>query len=352
MKLNLFILFSLTLFCLSPPALSELNFPEMPSKKKPLSISLQTEFYRSVSNFTNLGQYEDLPSENYFQHFGFHPTIRYSPFSSYINFQFFAKNFYAESKTLNTKRNVFRTSHIGGGVSLYHRFKTFYSGFELRGGMPLYDNFKSPNEMIVGDGAYFVEPGLWFLLKPAHKFYIYYNVAFRYRMFSLSSLLFNRLGGSLRTKYTDLGVSMDSFVSLLSDDFASHPEKRWNHVKKVNGGSYKFFSVNPSVLSLTAWMEFKFKPIFAKVYFNTDMLGKYYARGLSFGLITTIKWSTKSSIIKKKRKNLSFDLDEDLEDSSSTRSHKRKSYFEEEEDPYSKENINKELKKELKSLRY
>ena len=335
--------------CLSQPALSDLSFPEIPSKNRPLSISLQTEFFRSTGNYIEW-VWDDLPDENYLQYVGFYPVFRYSPFY-YFDFQIFAKNFYAESKTQETKRNVLRTSFIGGGVSFYHRYKTIYLGLEMKGGIPLHrKDFEGPDEMIIGDGTYFVEPGFWFLFRPTRKFYLHYNTAFRYRMSGLSSLLFNRVGGFLRTKNTDFGFFVNSFVSVLSDN--QQRGTRLESLQKVNGGSFRFRSFNPSVLSFTFWMEFKFKPAFVKLYLDKDSFGKYYARGFNVGLITTLRWNTKPPTLKRKRKTRSFDFDEDYEAPSSESPSKEKSYFKEEKDPYGKEKMNRELREELRSLRY
>ena len=164
--------------------------------------------------------------------------------------------------------------------------------------------------MIVGNGAYFVEPGLWFLVQPSQMFYIYLNTAFRYRSLSLSGLLLNKLGGVLKTPNIDVGLSIDSFFSVLSDGFTNQPEQRLSFINKVNGGSYRFYSVNPSVfLSWTAWMELKFKPVSTKFYFHLDTLGQNYAKGFSCGIITQLKWHTKSSIADR-RGGISFDFDE------------------------------------------
>ena len=348
----IFILFPLIFLCLSHSALSELNFPEFPSKRRPFSISLQTEFFHSSKNYIEW-KWDDLPDENYFQYFGFYPMIRYSPFS-YISVQLFSKNFYAISKTLDSRRNVLQTSLVGGGVNLYHKYKTAYLGFELKAGVPLNRGvLVNPDEMIIEDGTYFVEPGVWLLLRPSRNFYLHYNSAFRFRMLDLSSLWFNRLGGFLKTRHADFGASVDSFFSIFSDDkFTSQPQTRWEPLQRVNGGSFKFRSVNPSSLSFTFWMEFKFKPVFIRLYFNQNSFGRHYAKGFNLGLITTVKWNTKSSVLKRKRKTKSFDFDEGFSDPGSSSSSKGKSYFEEEDDPYNKEKINRELKEELRSLRY
>ena len=366
MKLSSCILFPFIFFCVSPVALalSTARFPEFPSKNKPLSVQIQTEFYRSNSNYAgarvnSLGDYDPLPKENYFEYFAFHPSVRYYPLPHYMSFELFANSFYASSKTLNTNRSVFRPTVLGGGVSVYHKFKKLYTGFELRGGYPLVGNFQNANELIIGDSSYFVEPGVWLLFQGSKFFYLYYNLSFRYRIFSLSSVLFNRLGGVLQTQYIDAGFSIDTFTSVLDDQFTLQPEKRWNLLKHVNGGSFRFYSVNPYLLSLTTWMEFKFQPLFATLYFNGNTFGDRYARGLTFGVMTKLKWSTKSALMDRKRKPIKYDFEDldssfrkesDPEDSDS--SSKEKSYFEEEEDPYSNKNINNELKKELNSLKY
>lgn len=348
----IFILFPFILLCFSQPVLSEPNFPEIPSKRKPFSISLQTEFFHSTKNYIEWN-WDDLPDENYFQYIGFYPRIRHSPFP-YISVQIFSQNFYAMSKTLDSRRNVLQTSLIGGGFSIYHKYRRAYLGFELKAGVPLNRGvLKNPDEMILGDGTYFAEPGVWLLLRPSRNFYLHYNSALRFRMMDLSSLWFNRLGSFLKTRHADFGASVDSFFSIFSDDrFSSQPQTRWELLQRVNGGSFKFRSVNPSALSFTAWIEFKFKPVFTKLYFNQDTFGKNYAKGFHLGLITTVKWNTKSSVIKRKRKTKSFDFDEGFEGQGSRSSSKGRSYFEEEDDPYNKEKINRELKQELRSLRH
>lgn len=341
----------------SLPAQAELpRFPEIPSKDKPLSLSLQTEFYRTQANYMDFGQYADLPHENFLQYIAFRPSLSYSPLAQYMNFEIFANSFYAKSKTLNESRNVpFRLSDLGGGISLYHKARSFYAGFELRGGAPLENAFKGPEEMILGDSSYFAEPGGWLFFQPAQSFYIYLNTAFRWRFFlsdpPLSSLAFARLGGLVKTRNIDAGAGIESFASILPDGFSAQPDKRWNLIKKVNGGSYKFHSVNPFALSWIAWMNIKFQPVYAKIYFNLDTLGKNYAKGLSFGLIAKLKWSLKSSVIEKRRGARRFDFSErDFE--RETEPSQEKSYFKEEEDPYREKNIKKELKQELKSLKY
>jgi len=346
LKLYFFSFISFITCFWSKTTLSEIRFPEIPSKNKPLVFDLQKEYFRTHSNYTNLGQYVDLPSRNFFQYMALHPRLSYSPLPYYINFNIFANSFYVTSKTQTATRSVFRPTVLGGGFEAYYKFKKFYTGFEFRGGAPLYNNFfRQSDELIVGDGSYFVEPGFWFFATPSPTFYIYFNTAFRYRFnLALSSLLFNRIGGVLKTQYINAGIGLNSFMAI----HTSPEERDNNEVHKLllstNAGSYTFFSVQPSALSGTTWLEFKFKPLFTTLYFNLNTIGKNYARGFSFGINTKLKWNTKSSIFKTKKHR--FDLDDIDSDT-----HGDSSYFKEENDPYNKGDVKKELKQEINSLK-
>ena len=372
------------LFCgiISFSTLAEVRLPEIPSKSQPLSFSLQTEFFRSQANYTRFGQYVALPENDFFQYVSFLPTLSYSPFKHYISFSLFANSFYAESeKGENRYRLPFQVSAIGAGFNVYHKIKTLFIGLELRGGLPLYKNFEnyqapangiafgnvgngktSQEPVVVGDGAYFAEPGLWFIFQPSKMFYIYNHTFFRWRSAGLSSILFSSLGAVLESEFITAGLSFDTFFSLfILDRFSTQPNHRLNILKTANAGSLKFYSVNPSALSGTVWTKFKFKPFFTTLYVNLDTIGQNYAKGFSVGLITKFQWSTKSSYMRKKRKSSSFlDFEEMDEKPASPQKMEEKTYFEEEDDSSlfdqaeekksKSKNINQELKDELNLL--
>ena len=355
-------------------ALSEVRFPEIPSRSQPFSIKLKTEFFRSQANYTNFGQHIDLPENDFFQYIAFHPTLSYSPFNRYISFNFFANSFFASSPK---HLLPFKVSLAGAGVSFYHKINTLFIGLEFRGGFPFYKNFhnyQKPNKeiiigegdysndpIVVGDGAYFAEPGLWLIFQPSKIFHIYNHTAFRWRSAGLSSLLFTSVGGVLESEFITAGLSLDSFFSLfILDEFSTQPEQRLKVLKTANASSLKFYSVNPSVLSSTAWTEFKFKPFFTTLYVNLDTMGQNYAKGFSLGLVTKFQWSTKSAFIDKKRKNNDFlNFDSLDEEENSPQKPEEKTYFEEEDDSAlleveeektNSQDMNQELKDELNLL--
>ena len=357
MRRKFFIFLILSLFFLSLPlAKAELRLLEVSSRNKPLVIQMQTGFYRSVSNYRGFGKYTDLPDENYFQYVEMHPKIYYTPFGFPLQFEIFMNNFYAMSQSAGVKRDVFRPTVAGGGFSLWYKFQNLYGGLELRGGVPLYGNvygnFHTPEEMVVGDGAYFLEPGLYAVLRPSKLFYVYSRLAFRYRMFVLSGLLLNQLGGVVRTQHISFGLLMDSSVSATGDQFSAQPDRRHSRLNKVNGASLRFYAVNPSVLSVVPWMEFNFRPAIFRLYVSLDVTGQTRSRGLGFGLITKLKWNTRASVAAK-RKTLKYHFQQpDIRMDDPPEEEESGAYFKEEEDPYTKKNLNRELKEELDSLKY
>ena len=350
--------FLISILFVGAPALSHFKPMEIPSDQKPLSISLQTEFFRSQANYLQFGNYVDLDSENSFLSVLIRPKVSYSPLRHLISLNVFMENFYAQSQTKTKNYELgFKPSLIGGGTDFHHKIQNFFIGLSVLGAYPLYKNFQNPEEIIVGDGAYYGEAALSFLFMLSKNFHLYSRKAFRYRGSGLSSLALWNAGAVLDSKYISTGASMDSFFSLLIPDrFSQTPKTRWNQLKTANAGSHKFYSVNPSVLSFTGWIDFHYNFMKTSLYFNLDTLGQNYAKGLSLGLIIKGKWNTASKrpFFEKKKKQY-FEFGEWSQKSPVRKSRKKEdpSYFEEEEDPYSNDEsdkINLELREELNLL--
>jgi len=346
---------------------------EPPSFKKSFDLSLQTEFFRSHSNYTNWGEYSNLPEDHSFQYILFKPEVSYSPFNGQaVRLSTFAETFYASSQTSRIEKQLpFKLSALGGSLDFYHKVQSLFIGLKFTGAYSFHsllfnENTKTftvsdikapplPQEIIVGENAHYIEPSLHFIFKPNPYFYIYNRNAFRYRMNGLSSLAFSDLGVIAESENISGGFSLNTFFSLaFLDSFSNDPQKRHQALKTNNAGSYKFYSVNPSVISGTAWLSFKYSLFDTKFYLNIDTLGKNYGKGLSLGLITRLKFQKdEDSFLEKKReKNRYMDFDsKDLPVKSKVQ--QNSSYFDEEEDPYTQEeeeDPTTELRQELKLL--
>ncbi len=341
-----FFFLTVLFFTFSSLSIGEALFPKLSSKKKPLSAYLQIEYFNTVSNYQLLGEYIDLPDKNFFNYVASNLSIDYSPIY-WFNIELFFNTMGAASQTGKELRNRFGMTHTGIGFTFLKKMSDFQINFELKGGAPLHSIPEDTDEIILGDGSYFINPNLWFIYQyPSKLFYLFYNINFLYRINSiyqthaLSSLLFNKFGFTFQTQFTDAGLSTEFFLPIIQDVYSQTPNTRWDIIDKVNGGSYKFYSVNPVALSFTAWMKWKFHPMSINIYANVDTYGQNYAKGFTIGLITSFTWNTKT------KKQSHVDQFFRKRETSS----KNNGYFEEEEDETSKK-INKELLEELHQLR-
>ena len=370
-----YILGMLALLSLNSAHASYIKILDPPEAKKYLQIGLQNEFYRSHANYTHFGQYTNLPKGHSFFYLLFKPKVSYS-FSKERIFRVnaFADTFYASSQKDNEIRTLpFKLSTLGGSLDFYHKVQTLFIGLELTGaysfhtltidqnagGLVLQNpQILQPEELIVGDHSSYFEPALNLIFKPSYYFSIYTRQAFRYRLNGLSSLLLSDLGMTTQSDFFSAGLSFNSFFSLFFFDSWSHnPEKRHQILTSVNAGSHKFYSVNPMVISGTAWIKYNYDLFNTKFYVNLDTLGKNYAKGLTIGLITNFKFQSKSKDFLRKSREKDPYLDFGYRKLPTKKLKKEKGnnfYFKEEEDPYlNKNNQNTkdlELKQELQLL--
>ena len=362
----------LSLFSWNSAHASYIKILDPPEAKKYFQIGLQNEFYRSHANYTNFGQYTNLPKGHSFSYLLFKPKLSYS-FSEERLFRanIFVDSFYASSKTDKETRTLpFKLSVLGGSLDFYHKVQTLFIGLELTGAYSFHSlvinqnagglvlqnpQILQPEELIVGDNSSYFEPSLNLIFKPSHYFSIYTRQAFRYRLNGLSSLLFSDLGVVTQSDFFSAGLSFNSFFSLLFFDSWSHnPKKRHDILTSVNSGSHKFYSVNPMVISGTAWIKYNYDVFDTKFYVNLDTLGKNYGKGLTIGLITSFKFQPKSKdfLRKSREKDLYLDFGyRKLPTKKRNQKKENKMYFQEEEDPYIKKDTKSlELKQELQLL--
>lgn len=71
-----------------------------------------------------------------------------------------------------------------------------------------------------------------------------------------ASLLPYGLGVQWSQSSVDLGLDLSGFQKIGYDTHTDTPAERTNVTSKVNGGSYRFYSVNPTLLELNGWFRY------------------------------------------------------------------------------------------------
>lgn len=118
------------------------------------------------------------------------------------------------------------------------------------------------------------------------QFIWYGQGGLNYRLEGRSGLLLYDLGGGWRWNRNLFGLEVGGFQSVMDDADKSSETKRNTTIQKVNGGSFRFYSVNPSVTEFRLWSEHSLSN---HVKLNLNMAypfyGVNYANGMTFGAV-------------------------------------------------------------------
>lgn len=120
-------------------------------------------------------------------------------------------------------------------------------------------------------------------------FSYYLGCGFDYRS-ERSGLFPWNVGGGVKWGQSFLGVELSGFQSVMDDgDKGTLESARYSLVQKVNGGSYRFYTVNPSHTQASVNIDLGFsRGIILKSYFATSMAGQNYSSGMSAGVSLTL----------------------------------------------------------------
>ncbi len=104
-------------------------------------------------------------------------------------------------------------------------------------------------------------------------------------------------GGSL------LGARFFGFQSITDDKDKNFRYSREYVNNKVNGGSLKYYSVNPSVMSVEGLWFFKVqRQLQAQLHFGIDLAGQSYSKGMFGGLTFVFDWGEKQRSLRQRPK--------------------------------------------------
>lgn len=140
---------------------------------------------------------------------------------------------------------------------------------------------KDTDTVLTGEGAMVVEPAVWATYK-WHTLTPYTRVGVRYRDEGRAILLPWLAGLDWRMGTLTLGGSVGGYQVIKDDDYVSAPLERDAVTTRVDGGSYKFYSINPSLLEAQLYAEGSLtQSMFVRFGIGKTINGKNNAEGLS-----------------------------------------------------------------------
>ncbi|MCB0384252.1 MAG: hypothetical protein KDD43_02575, partial [Bdellovibrionales bacterium] len=163
---------------------------------------------------------------------------------------------------------------------------------------------ETTDEVVAGEGVPTAKFGLW-VQKKWLTLDNYGYLGVNYRAEGRSSLAEYVLGTKKDLEGLEFGAEVRGYESVTDDEFTDTPTKRTAVVNKVNGGSLKFYGINPSLLSANFFVRLQMSDAFSlQGGYGLDLQGKSMAKGTT--IFINLVWdmsSTHEEFTKSRRKN-------------------------------------------------
>lgn len=127
-------------------------------------------------------------------------------------------------------------------------------------------------------------------------FSYYAGGGYRFRS-ERSAVLPWHLGGGIQWKHSFLGLELNGFQTVTGDgDQGTNESIRNTLIQKVNAGSFKFYSVNPSHIQAAVNFDIGFsRGMIVKTYLANSISGQNYSSGMTVGIAVNLLFDTISN---------------------------------------------------------
>ena len=211
---------------------------------------------------------------------------------------------YAEAQTHYSRPYFLPLQPTAAGFKLRHKIKTrFISLFpELDASMPLFSQRGGVSRIVTSDGVVQATPSVWMYVSYFKSLTPFVRAGYQHKFEGLASLFLWQAGVSYQDYIWEAGFLAGGFFPAVGDGDIDEiqPSRRHRELEKFNSGSLKFYSVNPSLVGASLWVDMaagKKTNLFLN--FNYDFQGVNYAKG--FGVNLGVKYSFLSKKTKRKR---------------------------------------------------
>lgn len=250
-------------------------------------IGAGTTYLDTSANFNGDGNKVDLFGSN-----------KYTLFTSFVTSRYVFPGLWSVSATANvsnaeSKNSDFvRTNSTFSQLSLTADYMV-YRGFmdfipELTFSYSLDPIEKNQDTVMTNEGV--MELIAMLKAQNSYSWFSYYlGCGFNYRN-ERSGLFPWNVGGGVRWGQSFVGIEVSGFQSVMDDpDKGTLESPRYSLIQKVNGGSYRFYSVNPSETKASLNIDLGFsRGIVLKSFVATSLVGQNFSSGLYAGLGITL----------------------------------------------------------------
>ncbi len=264
---------------------------------------VSTDFYSTNENFDSNSSVAGLNSGHSYLLIDIPFGIRYA-IAPLWSFEAELKASYAQSKSSDVFTGGERTNSEINEARFSTDMLVETNGFDLIPEFevifPLKKNSASTDTVMINEGVQQMTGKLHLQTEFGQSDFFSY-IGYQIRDSGRSDLVPWSVGMGWNRQGSLLGFRVFGFQSISDDTDKANPFTREALNNKVNGGSLKFYSVNPSVISTEALWFFKLQKQW-QFQFNLglDLAGQRYSKGLFGGLNLVLDWGEKQRSLRQR----------------------------------------------------
>ena len=259
-------------------------------------LKMNTSYYYTEDNFIGLFQSESLRQSlqlkgglsPFFHFMRTGLSLGYSPFS-YLSLEAFLEGFWFAQSGNGTQLYFSspEVKRVGGIVTSHHLIKGVF-GFipRISFSYPFFSINYNTQTPITDDGVWQMTPSLWLYGVLFDVVVPFVQGGFKWRGQPLSSFFQWKAGLMLRADIAEIGLDIHGFWSITLDPSSKDLGDRVQLLKRVNAGSMRFFSANPSGIGGTGWLAWHFPFLTLRFSGDMDWAGARYSKG--YGVLAEV----------------------------------------------------------------
>lgn len=293
------LLLSFLLFVFAQPTFA--SNPYQVFHKDRVDMNVRTNYFKSQSNFGSDGSQQSLLGDNYFQNIDVTSSLRWELIED-LGFIGGFNVAASESSDLLTTRKNSTVNRIDVGAdylfwtsSIHDTFATIMYSHALEATALNTDTVSN------SDGAAEIQADISTRFN-MNGFYPYFQGGLNYRSEGFSTLATYAVGAEFRFSEIGLGASILGKASITDDQYTGTPAIRDTVNTRVNGGSKKYFAVNPNSTDLEVNLNFAASEVMLLKFFGGyTLVGSNSALGYNAGVTLNLAFGGSKSHSVKKR---------------------------------------------------
>jgi hypothetical protein len=257
-------------------------------------ISGGVTYFETTGNFNDVGTKINLLGTN-----------KYSLLDSFLESRYVFKDLWsvkgqvfisnAESKNsdFNRANSTLNAISVGGDWMVYRGFMDVIPELSVRYSLDPISN--SQDSVINNEGV--LEVLAMLRAQNNYSWFSYYAGAGYHFRSERSGTMPWHLGGGFKWKHSFLGLELNGFQTITDDGDKGTAESLRNTViQRVNAGSYRFYTVNPSHIQAAVNLDIGFSSGFiVKTFLANSISGQSYSNGMTAGVMINLLFDTISN---------------------------------------------------------